>query len=169
MPVFVVVYFSGMEHAAVAAAGIYVIAAITDVLDGAIARKYNMISSLGRILDPLGDKLMTFAALVSITVDKVIPLWAVIVFFVKESLMAIGGLIVHKKLTDVPSSNYFGKFSTAVFFTVCVILMVFRNIPANTATWMIAFAILIMIVAFLSYLITFIKVMRSSGTTGAKE
>jgi CDP-diacylglycerol--glycerol-3-phosphate 3-phosphatidyltransferase len=91
VPVFVLVYFSSIAHSGILAVIVYGVAALADVLDGKIARKYNMTSTLGKILDPLGDKLMTFVVLVCITIDKVVPLWAVLIFVVKESLMGIGG------------------------------------------------------------------------------
>ena len=59
----------------VAAAAVYAVASFTDFLDGFIARKYGLISNMGKILDPVGDKLMTLAVLTCITVDGVIPVW----------------------------------------------------------------------------------------------
>ncbi len=74
--------------------------------------------------------------------------------------MGIGGMIIIKKFQEMPPSNYFGKSSTVVFFAVCVILMLFRNIPTNIAAYMISFAIVVMILAFVSYLIKYINIMR---------
>lgn len=168
VPVFVIAYFSGSSHAPLYATGVYLLAAATDFLDGRIARKYNMVSKLGRILDPLGDKIMTFAVLICITIDKLVPVWAVVIFFIKELLMVIGGFRVYKKLTDMPSSNYFGKCATVVFIVVCAVLMLFKDIPKLYATAMIAFAIIIMMVAFVSYLMQYIKITKSLKQTGTE-
>ena len=97
VPVFIIVYFSELNAAHAYAAGVYLLAAATDYFDGMIARKYKLVTKLGRILDPLGDKIMTFAVLLCITIDKIIPVWAVVVFFLKECLMGIGGLLIYKK------------------------------------------------------------------------
>jgi CDP-diacylglycerol--glycerol-3-phosphate 3-phosphatidyltransferase len=165
VPVFVLVYFSGAAHAGVYAVIVYGIAALSDVLDGKIARKYHMTSTLGKILDPLGDKLMTFAVLICITIDRVVPLWAILIFVAKESLMGIGGLILFKRLSDMPPSNYFGKCPTIVFFAVCVILILFkRNISHLGATIMISVAIAVTLVAFVSYVLKFAR-MISGGKT----
>lgn len=161
VPVFVIAYFSDSGNAKLYATGIYLLAAATDFLDGRIARKYNMVSKLGRILDPLGDKIMTFAVLICITIDKLVPVWAVVIFFVKEMLMAAGGLLVYNRLTDMPSSNLFGKLATVVFVVVCALLMLLKNIPQLYATLMISVAIIVMIVAFISYLLKYIKIIRS--------
>ena len=160
VPVFVLVYFMGGDHRSLYAVIVYAVASLTDVLDGRIARKYNMTSSLGRILDPLGDKLMTAAVIVCITVDRVIPVWAVIIFVVKECMMGLGGMILFNKLDDMPPSNYFGKASTVVFFAVCVILMLFRQIPPNVAAIMIGAALAVMVLAFGTYLFRFIRILR---------
>jgi CDP-diacylglycerol--glycerol-3-phosphate 3-phosphatidyltransferase len=150
----------GGDHRTLWAALVYVVASVTDVLDGKIARKYNLTSSLGRILDPLGDKMMTAAVIVCITIDKVIPVWAVIIFVVKECLMGLGGLVLYNKLDDMPPSNYFGKASTVVFFAVCVILMLFRQIPPQAAAIMIGVALGVMVLAFGTYLFRFIRLLK---------
>lgn len=165
VPVFAIAYFSDSPNAKIYATGIYLLAAATDYLDGRIARKYNLVSKLGRILDPLGDKLMTFAVLICITIERLVPIWAVVIFFIKEMLMAVGGLLVYNRLTDMPPSNYFGKCATVVFVIVCAILMLFK-VPKVYATAMIAFAIIVMLVAFVSYLIKYLKIIRSLKRPG---
>jgi len=165
VPVFITAYFSGAEGAKLYATGVYILAAVTDFLDGRIARKYNLVSKLGRILDPLGDKIMTFAVLLCITIDKLVPAWAVIVFFVKEALMAVGGLLIYKKYTDMPSANILGKCATVVFVVVCALLMLVDNIPKVYATALISIAIIVMLAAFVSYLIRYIKIMQSMKQT----
>lgn len=165
-PIFVIVYFSNSVYSGLFAVAIYGIAALSDILDGKIARKYNMTSTLGKILDPLGDKLMTFAVLICITFDKVIPFWAIIIFVIKECLMGIGGLILYRKLSDMPPSNYFGKSSSIVFFAVCVILILLKDVITQTgATIMISIAIAVTLVAFVSYLLKFARIMKGDKTS----
>lgn len=162
VPVFVVAYFLDPRTIKIYAAIVYAVASFTDFLDGFIARKYNLISNLGRLLDPLGDKLITLAVLTCITIDKVIPVWAVIAVLCKEILMLIGGAVVRRKEGgEIPSSNIVGKTSTVVFFVVCVTLMLLRDsIPESVATIMISAAIVLMLFALASYLKTFIRVMK---------
>ena len=162
VPVFVYSYLSDPNDIKINAIIIYAIASFSDVLDGYIARKFQASSSLGKILDPLGDKLMLIAVLVCITIDGIIPLWVIIVAFVKELLIAIGGFVIHRTVkTPMPQSNILGKASTFVFFLVCMILMIFRNIPEPAATGLITFAILFMLIALAGYINTYNKYMKS--------
>ena len=72
VPVFVAAYFLDGGKVKVFAAAVYALATLTDFLDGFIARKYNLITNLGRVLDPIGDKLMTLAVVSCITIDRII-------------------------------------------------------------------------------------------------
>jgi cardiolipin synthase (CMP-forming) len=169
VPVFVIAYFYDREpgNIKVYAAAVYALATFTDFLDGYIARKYNLVSNLGKVLDPIGDKLMTLAVLTCITIVKVIPIWAVLIAVIKEALMLAGGAIIRKREGgEIPSSNIIGKTSTVVFFIVCVTLMLFR-LPGPIATIMIGFAILLMLIALASYIRTFILVIKR--TNGFKK
>jgi CDP-diacylglycerol--glycerol-3-phosphate 3-phosphatidyltransferase len=169
VPVFVITYFYETGNVKIYAAAVYAAASITDFLDGYIARKYNLISNLGKILDPLGDKLMTLAVLTCITLDRIIPVWVIIAALVKELFMLLGGMIIRKKEGgEIPSSNIIGKTSTVVFFVVCVTLMLFKKIiPSNIALMMISTAVLLMLIALISYIRTFIYIMKN--TNGFKK
>jgi len=163
VPVFIIVYFSGLEYATTYAAIIFLVASLTDVLDGMIARKYGLTSRLGKILDPLGDKVMTFTVLICITIDRIIPLWAVLVFAAKEVAMGLGGLLLHKRVKEIPPSNFLGKTSTVVFFVICMLLMLFPSIPPRIAKTMISTAIGVTLIAFGSYIITFSKHLKAKS------
>ena len=158
VPIFPVVFFMPGEHARLWAALVYALASLTDVLDGYIARRFHQITRLGRILDPMADKLMTFTVIVCITVAQIVPVWAVIVFFCKEAAMGIGALSMYHKVDDVIPSNYLGKASTAVFFVVCLALMLFTEQLRPYADWMIRGALALTIAAFLVYLWNYLAV-----------
>lgn len=161
VPVFAVVFFQPIPNAHPWAAMVYLVAFLTDIADGWIARHFNQISKLGRILDPMADKLMTFTVIICITVDQVIPLWAVVVFFCKELCMAIGGYIMYRKLGDVISSNWLGKLSTGVFFLVCAALVLFPQIPRTWSTGLITGALALTLAALAGYILQFRKTLRT--------
>ena len=160
VPVFAVVFFQPAHNAHLWAALIYLVAFLTDIADGWIARHFNQISKLGRILDPMADKLMTFTVIICITVDEVIPLWAVVVFFCKELCMAIGGYLMYRKLGDVISANWLGKLSTGVFFLVCGGLVLFPDIPRAWSTGVIGGALALTLLALAGYVYQYCKTMR---------
>ena len=97
------------------AISIYVLASITDILDGYIARKYNQITEFGKILDPLADKLLQFTAIIALWALGIIPVWIPPIFFLKEVLMGLGCIKLLKKDIIVPS-KWFGKLSTVLLF-----------------------------------------------------
>ena len=161
VPIFVAVFFAGGENAYIYAALVYVTAEVTDCLDGYIARKFNKITRLGRILDPLADKLMAFTVLICIVIASRVPVWAAALFFLKEALMGLGAIIMFKKIDDVMPANIAGKVANVVFFANCVILMLDSSISTQTATVMISVALLVIYFAFFNYLVRFVAVAKS--------
>ena len=162
VPVFIIVYFYDIHVMKIYAVLVYAIAAFSDFLDGFIARRYKVSSNLGKVLDPLGDKLMTISVMVCITIDGLIPIWTVVVAGAKELLMGAGGILLLKIAhAEIPPSNILGKSSTVVFFLVCVTLILFNNIPHSAAVALISVAIALMAAALASYIKTFITVMKN--------
>jgi len=166
VPVFVLAYFLDPRDIKVYAIIIYALAALTDLLDGYIARKFDAQSNLGNVLDPLGDKLMTFAAIICLTITTPILFWAVFIFFVKEALLGIGGLVIHRVAkADIPPANYLGKASTVVFFIVCGALMIFTTLPDNVVLILMSLAIGLTLVALGRYIVSYSSVMKSRANT----
>ncbi len=161
VPVFVVLYFSGLDHAALWAALVYALATFTDFLDGYLARRFNLITNLGKVLDPLGDKMFTFAVLACITIDGIIPVWVLVVFAVKEASMGLGGLLIHRRAkVEIPPSNYLGKTATVLFFVICAGLILFPDIPHIVAVGAISLCLVVSLAAFVSYILRFFQIMR---------
>ena len=165
VPIFAVVFFQPFPEARYWAAGVYALAFVTDVLDGWIARHFNQITRLGRILDPLADKLMTFTVIICITAAGIIPVWAVVIFFLKEAAMCIGAMSMLHKIDDVIPANWLGKVSTFVFFVVCGLLVLLPEIPHTWATGMISVALGLTVLAFLYYLWLYVSVLGKKKPT----
>ncbi|MEG1524071.1 MAG: CDP-alcohol phosphatidyltransferase family protein [Clostridia bacterium] len=117
------------------ALSVYIFAFFTDILDGQLARKHNWISDLGKLLDPLADKLMTIAALICIYIGKREIIYFVLcaLVFSKELLMLIGGLFMaHRKV--VAFALWPGKLATGLF-AVGVVLSLISFLPAEVEPW----------------------------------
>ncbi|MGO1712087.1 MAG: CDP-alcohol phosphatidyltransferase family protein [Senegalia sp. (in: firmicutes)] len=113
VPIYLLVFFSNLENRFILAGLIFILAGISDVLDGNIARKYNLTTKLGALLDPVADKLMLFAVLISYTVEKIIPIWILLALGVKEIVLVIGASILYLfKGNQVLHSNKYGKVYT---------------------------------------------------------
>ena len=104
------------------ALAIFVIASFTDMLDGKIARKYNLITNFGKFMDPLADKLLVCAALICLTATGRIPAWIVIVIISREFIIS-GFRLVASDNGIVIAASYWGKFKT-VFQMVMICLMI---------------------------------------------
>lgn len=137
---------------------LYVLASATDVLDGFIARKFNLITDLGKFLDPLADKLLQFAALVGLWVVGLIPLWIVVIFFIKEISMGLGAIKLLKKHIII-QSKWFGKLSTIFFFMAIVASMLSSKIKLLSSYIIPLFilALMSLLFAFIMYLSSYIK------------
>ncbi len=160
VPFFAFVYFSGMQNAKVYALALFLFAGFTDILDGYLARKYNVVSVVGIVLDPLADKLMLLTALACLTFNGVIPLWTLAVMLVVEGVLILAGIYLYlNDEKDVVPAGKLGKAAT-VLFAAAVSMMIL--IPDNPATWIVFWAALASKVAsFFNYAKGFVK---SSGS-----
>lgn len=104
------------------------ISGITDILDGFIARKFNFISDFGKLMDPLADKATQVALLVTLTIQKIIPIWIILVVIIKEFLMVSGASFLYGKELVV-SSKWYGKLTTVLFYIaiVCSLIIQYWN------------------------------------------
>ncbi len=96
------------------------VSAITDILDGTIARKFDCISNFGKLVDPLADKATQIAVLAALTIGSIIPIWILVVVFVKEAIMIAGASFLYGKELIV-SSKWWGKLATVLFYIAIVI------------------------------------------------
>lgn len=156
IPVFIWMFFSDTDLNYVWALIIYLFAGVTDLLDGYLARKYNVVTVVGIVLDPLADKLMLLTALACLTLVGILPIWALTIMMIIEGLQIISGIILYfHPRQDVIPANKFGKAATVLFALSVSLMMLAPNL-----TWthiILIAAILSKGVSFLSYGIHFFK------------
>lgn len=157
IPIYLAVFYSGSDNYILFSGLIFILAGISDVLDGYIARKYDMITDLGSVLDPVADKLMMFAILISFVSKGIIPHWILVALGFKECIMIIGGGILYLfKGKQVMPSNKYGKFATLSFY-VATLSIVFK-LPEMFSKSLFILTVVFNVVAFINYLIIYLKI-----------
>ena len=144
LPVICIAY--GKDNFALALLGV---AIATDVLDGYFARKLNQISELGKILDPLADKIGVAALVVALAVYRDFPWWAAAIIIVRDLLLLIGSLATLSKTTEIPTSNLFGKFTALTWVVLVISYLTPFVILQKVLLWL---AVAMVPISFLLYL-----------------
>ena len=133
------------------------ISALTDVLDGKIARKFNMVSDLGKALDPVADKL-TQVSMILCLAFRYRLMWILLALCViRESTMFILGLISMKKTNRVNSARWYGKLSTFVLYGTGLALLVFPKMPGWLSTALIILCMVVVLLALTLYTRFYLK------------
>ena len=103
------------------------ISGLTDILDGTIARKYNLITDFGKLMDPLADKATQISLLTTLFIKGVIPIWILAIVVLKEFCMVSGASFLYGKELVV-SSKWYGKLATVLFYIAMVISLFLEQI-----------------------------------------
>lgn len=117
-------YFEGYGN--YIAAGIFIVASLTDLLDGKIARKYNLVTNFGKFMDPLADKLLVCSAMICLIETGQLASWIVIVIIAREFIIS-GFRLVASDNGVVIAASYWGKFKTT--FQMLMVIVLILNIP----------------------------------------
>jgi len=112
IPVFLVVLYIGFPHSNIVAMIIFILAAITDFADGQIARRRNIVTDFGKFLDPIADKVLTFAAMMWFVETGVIPGWVVLIVILREFAVTALRLIAASNGGAVIAADLLGKIKT---------------------------------------------------------
>lgn len=131
--------------------GIITLSGVTDILDGYIARHYNMISDIGKIIDPMADKLTQASILACLAFKFPIILIILITLIIKETTTLITGFLGIKNSNRVDSAKWHGKLTTCFIYTVVVIHIIWNTIPSIISLILIAMCEIMMIISFILY------------------
>ena len=144
----------------IAAVTVFLISGVMDMVDGYIARRFDMITKIGKVYDPFVDKLMQLTVLVSLTVAKWIPVFAVVIIIAKELAMIITGAVLYHK-NIVVYSTWYGKAGTVTFYAIIFSMIIFHDIMPETVKYaLLWFLAAVMIAAAIGYLIKFTKIAK---------
>ncbi len=150
IPVYLSVFFSEMPGRIYWALGIVLLAGLTDVVDGYLARRNKQITQLGIMLDPLADKLMMIAVFLSLLISEKISYWAAAAIFFRDLAMILCSAIFHFRGKKTVPANMLGKLTTVLFY-VALVLIMFNSEHAESFLWA---------VIVLSYITSFVYMLQ---------
>ena len=141
------------------ALALFVIASLTDLLDGKIARKYNLVTTFGKFMDPLADKLLVCSALICLVELGRIPAWIVIIIISREFIIS-GFRLVASDKGVVIAASWWGKFKTT-FQMVMIVLMIADIAALSIVTQIVMWiALILTVVSLIDYLVKNKDVMK---------
>lgn len=158
IPVYVIIYLNArVDTDYYLAAGILAVSCLTDLIDGKIARHFNMISTLGKILDPLADKATQFTLIICLTFKYSVLWYLVALFIVKESFQLIAGGINLRKGIMLKGALLSGKICTTILFISLIIMIMVPNLSVAVIHSITAVDMVAMLISFSNYLYAYFK------------
>lgn len=149
IPVFIWLYIVKQNY--IWSGSILVLSGLTDIVDGFIARHFHAVSNLGKILDPIADKLTQAAILFCLITRFSLMLIPLVLLILKEIFAGITGLLVIRRTGKVFGAVWHGKVSTCLLYAMMIIHVIWHNIPALFSNLMIVVCIVMMMVSFILY------------------
>ena len=163
IPVFMVVLYWGFPGSTWVALAIFIIASFTDMLDGKIARKYNLVTNFGKFMDPLADKLLVCTALICLTSMNRLNVIVVLVIIAREFIIS-GFRLVASDNGIVIAASYWGKFKTVSQMALIIVLIMdlggVWNVVGTVLTWV---ALLLTVVSLIDYIAKNKQVLTQGG------
>lgn len=159
---FLYVYQQDIQQKSIYLGSILIASGISDVLDGYIARKYNMITELGKCLDPVADKLTQFILLICLLVKYPMAKITLSIFIVKELIVTITGFKVISVQGKNEGAKWYGKLSTIIFYLSTIILVLFSEWCSEAGDILLGICGVAIIGAFTGYMKGYIEVFRNN-------
>ena len=162
IPVYVVIYLNAEESVDYAiAAAIFAVSCLTDAIDGKIARRFHMISTIGKFLDPVADKATQFTLIVSLAIKHPVHnpmLWVLAgLMIIKESFQLIAGIIQFRKGKMLTGALLSGKICTAILFISLIVMVLMPELNNIVVTVITVIDAVFMLISFAHYAVTYYK------------
>lgn len=156
IPVYITIYLRARDNTDYfLAAAILAVSCLTDMIDGKIARRFNMISDLGKLLDPIADKLTQFALILCLSLRHPILWYVVGLFFIKELAQLIGCAISLRNGKVMTGALMPGKICTTVLFISLIAMVMFPGLDNSIVVTIAIVDSIFLIFAFVTYIIAF--------------
>lgn len=157
IPVIVWLYIKEKNYRA--ATAMIILSGITDVADGIIARKFNMVSDLGKILDPIADKLTQGTLIICLSLKYPKMIWLVALFVAKEFIMALLGYITIRNTDSVNSAKWYGKLSTFVLYASMILMILIPDLPVGIVDTLIVLCAAILCLSLAMYTRFYVRIL----------
>lgn len=157
VPFFIYLYLSEYYWQS---AVVLIVASLTDIADGYIARHFHMITDWGKFIDPVADKLMQFSMLFVVAFRRPLVLILIVEYLLKEIILLVIGLMIYHEGFNLNGANWAGKLCTVVFDTVMFLLMFLPDISKLAVFFLVSLVSVFLIIAFCSYLIAYIRLYK---------
>ena len=156
IPVYITVYLNAEEDWQYYVAGaILAVSCVTDLIDGKIARRFHMISTVGKVLDPLADKATQFTLTLCLSVHYPVLRPVLVLFVIKEGFQLIVGIIHFRKGKMLPGALMAGKICTTILFVSLIALVLFPGIPRGAVNAIALVDTGFLIFSFISYILAY--------------
>ncbi|MBQ2893330.1 MAG: CDP-alcohol phosphatidyltransferase family protein [Peptococcaceae bacterium] len=155
IPVYIILYLKAEKpEEYFLAAAILAVSCLTDLIDGKIARHFNMISNTGKILDPLADKATQFTLIICLIIRRRNPvlLFLAVLFVIKEAFQAVAGFLLLRRGKILKGALFAGKVSTTVLFISLIVLVLIPNISETVVHLIAGVDIVFLLISFVSYI-----------------
>ncbi|MFH0988837.1 MAG: CDP-diacylglycerol--glycerol-3-phosphate 3-phosphatidyltransferase [bacterium] len=158
--------FSDLPEKRFWVAGLLILCVITDFLDGYLARRLHQVSELGKLIDPLADKIGIGSVVIMLVINGDIPFWFMTVVVLRDLLILAGGLYIKKKKNITPQSNWPGKIAVsviAVYMLFAVLQMPSLESEKMIALWLSIVMIIISLVSYMQRLFIGVQVQKKES------
>ena len=156
IPIYISIYLNARDTADYhLASAILAVSCLTDLIDGQIARRFQMISTVGKVLDPLADKLTQFTLVICLSIKYPVLLILVVLIFIKEVFQLIAGILQFKKGKMLKGAQITGKICTTVLFVSLILLVMLPDISYKAVQIITLVDFIFLMVAFIDYIIVY--------------
>ena len=156
IPVYTVIYLNATEYREYFLAGaILAVSCLTDMIDGQIARRFNMISTVGRVLDPMADKMTQLALTISLSIKYPILRGVLVLFVIKELFQTTVMCVMFRRGKVLPGAIMPGKICTTVLFVSLILLVLLPELDLNVVNAIAVIDSAFLIYAFISYFLAY--------------
>lgn len=156
IPLYVAIYLNARDigdyHLA---ATILAVSCLTDLIDGQIARRFHMVSTVGKFLDPLADKVTQFTMVLCLAIRYCVLWFLVGLIFVKEIFQLVAGILQFRKGKMLKGAQISGKISTTVLFLSLIVLVMIPDISYTAVKWITLTDSIFLLIAFVDYAIIY--------------